>query len=130
MRRSFIKAGSPDEIVVKLVRVFDVLDAQKIKAEEERQAEKDRQLPFLVRLRAIHRNRHRATAQDENHRIDRAPGCVEVLAAEGEKFRAIPSKNRIQTEQPSEQQHFRTQKQPHAEFCGFKLLPRRVKVMS
>ena len=80
-------------------------------------------------LRRANRQRHRQAAADEHGRVDGAERDVQVVARRGERVRVPRAVDRVDEEQPAEEQNFGEQEDPHPERRRLLLLLEVVEMM-
>ena len=118
-----------NEVLVKLVRVLDALDAEEHAAEDHRQRDENHDPLARVQLRRVHRERHRQAAADEHGGVDGSERDVEVMARGRERCGIPHPVDRVDDEQRAEEQNFGQQKHPHPERRGLLLLVEVVEVV-
>jgi hypothetical protein len=123
------ESGSRYVVLAEFGVVLEALDAQEDAAEEHRDHQEGHQLAPLARLRRVHRERHRQAAGNENGRVGRAGPDDHLVARRGERVRIPHAIDRIDGEQPAEEQDFGREEHPHAEGRGLFLLAEILELM-
>ena len=109
-------------MVVVLVVVLDPLYAKKGGAQNHCEDQAHNRGALAADLRAVNRNRHRETADDQDGGVDGAQSYVEVIAGADECRRIFKAIQRVRQEHPPKEHDFRDEKHPHPEGTRLALL--------
>src|SRR5215469_5031181 len=123
-----IKRTPGNQMVVILLFIFDVLDAQKDAAQNQGEHQENGKQVLAACLCRPDRHSHGETAGDEHKSVCGTQGQVEHITADAESGEVVVPVNSVGKEHAAEEQNFGGQKDPHAERGSFFLLLERFKL--
>ncbi len=108
------------DAVFPFVFVFDEFHAHESESADDRGGEQRDEQAALAELRRAHAPGHRETAEEQDAGIERAQFGIQVFVAVIENLGMIGAVNGVSAKQAAEEENFGGEKNPHAEFAGFK----------
>jgi hypothetical protein len=121
-RHARIEVAAEQDLLVILVAVLDVLDAEERERAADRQGDAGDQQLLLIELRRADGPRRREAREDEDGGVDRAVLHVQVLVRVRVQLGVVVAIEDIGDEQRREEQHLLRQEQPDAELAGVELV--------
>ena len=115
-----------EEMAAEVFAPLIAFDGEKRRSEQRGNGEAFPDEPAQAGPAALHRHHHREAAGQQDHRIDRPKLEVRLAGASQESIGMGEAIDGVTKEQAAEEEHFRAEKQPHAEARGFLLVLNRL----
>ena len=111
-----------DNMLYEFLVVFDAFYTQKHAAKNHRRYQEKNERAPVTRLRGAHRKRHRETAAQQDHCVQRAQADVQDVASAFKRGKVEPAKDRIRGKHAAKKHDFRHQEDPYSQRIGVLLL--------
>jgi hypothetical protein len=102
--------------VMNLSTPLEIFNSEEEEPEENGGGQKNLRKPLIPFLEAGNGESHGQAAGDEEERIERSEGAIQLSSSQMKIHRILEPVDRIENEQSSKEKHFRKEEKPHPDF--------------